>query len=275
MRFVDFLASTSFFTACCALGLCVATERLILPGIPPMLSGLHMVVFGSTLIVYSLSRLIPNPYGKPRLAKPHKGWHYFFLFSGLIILALGIPALPFMALVVCGISGALAFAYFLPALPFGNKRRLRDYGMVKITVLTAVWAVATAVLPMIYWGANIAEYPFEILLRYVFVFALCILFDIRDMQADINNNIATLPNKVGIAYAFNLVHMSLLFFFTLSVMQYVWHPSAGRLTAAALTAVITAAVALFVKRNPGHKAFVAMTDGMMLLYAILVSIFWV
>jgi len=171
---------------------------------------------------------------------------------------------------ICGLLGLFAFSYFLPSLPHPEKKRLRDFGVLKILVLTAVWTAATAVLPMVYLGVSVANYPFEILLRFVLVFALCILFDIRDMETDSRKNIDTLPNRIGAAEAYRLVHTSLLLFILLSVVQYVRYPEAGRLVAAALTAIVTAIVAGYVRRHPGHKAFVAMTDGMMLLYAILV-----
>ncbi len=242
---------------------------------PRLLSPLHLAIFGSTMVIYTLPKLVPAPYGKPRPSSPMKKWHYLFLALGTLIMLPGLLSLPLNVAIVAVASGIVALAYFLPAIPFVNRKRLRDYGITKITMLTAVWTIATAVLPLMYWKVQVIDYPFEILLRYVFVFALCILFDIRDMQVDISNNIATLPNKIGIAYAFTLVHVSLVLFFMLSAMQYLVHPTAGRLTAAALTATVTAGVAMFVKRNPGHKGFVMMTDGMMLLYAVLIALPWV
>lgn len=173
-------------------------------------------------------------------------------------------------LLLCGILGVFAFSYFLPSLP--RRRRLRDYGILKILVLTAVWTVATAVLPIVYTGVSITHYPFELLLRFVFVFALCVLFDIRDMELDSSRNIRTLPNRIGMKSAYNLVYISLVIFVALSVLQHMRYPHLGRLIAAVITAIVTALVTEYVRRHPGHKAFVAMTDGMMLFYSVLVLV---
>jgi 4-hydroxybenzoate polyprenyltransferase len=181
----------------------------------------------------------------------------------------GILMLGTRVIATCAILAMLAFTYFIPSLPF-RKKRLRDFGLLKIVVLTSVWTATTALLPMLYLNAPIAHYPFELLLRFVFVFALCILFDIRDMETDNSRNIATLPNRIGMNRAFIMVYIALAVFVVLSVFQYLRFHDGGRLLAAITTALTTAFVSDHVRRNPGHKNFVTMTDGMMLLYAILV-----
>jgi hypothetical protein len=126
-----------------------------------------------------------------------------FLFCvGVVITGLGV------IWAVCGNAhsqlyfGHIRVRLFLPLLPFKNKKRLRDFGYLKIIVLTGVWTTATSVLPMLYWQKNLAAYPLEILLRFVFVFALCVMFDLRDMRHDLENKIYTLPNKVGIVNSY-------------------------------------------------------------------------
>ena len=236
----------------------------------PLFDSLHMLVFGSTLVVYNLPRMLPRAYGSPRPRHPLRPWFFVFFACGIIIMAPAVIRLNKDILLAGGVLGVFAFSYFLPSLP--SRRRLRDYGIVKILVLTAVWTVATAVLPMMYIGTPVSGYPFELLLRFVFVFALCVLFDIRDMDLDSSRNIRTLPNRIGMQRAYRLVHISLIIFVALSVLQHLRHPHAGRLVAAIATAVVTALVAEYVRRHPGHKAFVAMTDGMMLFYAVLVLV---
>jgi len=236
----------------------------------PLTDNLHLLVFGSTLVVYNLPRMLPRAYGSPRPRHPLRPWFFVLFACGIAIMIPGVLQLHRNILLTGAVLGIFAFSYFLPSLP--GRRRLRDYGLVKILVLTAVWTVATAILPMMYTGAAVTNYPFELLLRFVFVFALCVLFDIRDMELDSSRNIRTLPNRIGVKSAYILVHVSLLLFVVLSVLQHFRHPHPGRLLAAIVTAIVTALVAEYVRRHPGHKAFVAMTDGMMLFYAILVIV---
>lgn len=265
LRLVDFIVDTSLFTAFCALGLCLATERLLPGGMLPLFNGMHRVVFGGTLVVYTLPRLL---YGDQAVVR--KILQLLFFAAGVVLTIEGATLLPWHTNALCMMLGALAFAYFLPTIPFGDRRRLREFGIVKILVLTFVWLGATALVPMSYLNISPVHYPAEIAIRFVFVFALCVLFDIRDVQIDQLSNIATIPHKTGIAVAYKLVYWSLGLFLLLSIWQFVLHPSYPRLVASVVTIGVTALVAVYVRRHPGHRLFVVMTDGMMLLYALLV-----
>jgi len=180
----------------------------------------------------------------------------------------GLYGLPWNFVMWCIILGVFAFSYFLPVLPFKNKKRIRDFGWLKIAVLAAVWTTATSVLPILYWRKQVTTFPFEIMLRLVFIFTLCVLFDIRDMQKDRESNIDTLPHKVGIMNSYRLVHLALLLFAALSIIQYARFPVAGRLAAAFITATATWVVAGYLRKNPSDRAYAALADGVMLVYAV-------
>ncbi|MBE2290492.1 MAG: UbiA family prenyltransferase [Chitinophagaceae bacterium] len=270
LRPAEVIVSTSIFTAFCALGLCIATERLFTSQSLPLFSNLHLAIFGATLTVYNLPRLLPRPYGQKRLTQPLRPLYFVLFFVGLALLLPAATNLNTNVMFTGTALAAFALAYYLPSLPLPQKKRLRDFGLVKIFVLTSVWTIATAVLPMLYLNEPIAHYPFEVLLRFVFVFALCILFDIRDIETDSTRNIRTLPLRIGVQNAYRLVYYSVLAFAILSTLQYFRVHDSGRLLAAFTTSAATLVVTDYTRRHPGHRAFVAMTDGMMLLYALLV-----
>ncbi len=247
----------------------MATELLVSGSLPPIVTALHATIFGSTLIVYNLPRLLPRPYGRPRGYQPYRKWYFILFFTGLITATPAFFMLPPAIMELCAVSGIFSFAYFLPALP-GNRKRLRDFGLLKIFVLTSVWVLATTIMPLVATGSHMMAHPYEITLRFVFIFALCVLFDIRDMDTDTGNNIATLPHHIGETRAYRLVDISLILFMALALIQYIRHPDLPeRLIAAIIATAATWAVARFVRRHPGHWSFVLMTDGMMLLYAVL------
>ena len=270
-RFIDFFLYTSLFTTCCATGLCMATEKLINGSTPRLISGLHILVFGSTLLVYNMPRIIRKPNGRPR-AIQFRRWHFFLFFTGTLMTGAGLAHMPLSIIYVSGMLGIFAFAYFLPMLPFENKRRLRDFGWLKIAVLAGVWTIATSVLPMLYWQKNIGQYPAEILLRLLFIFTLCIIFDIRDMQIDQKNNITTLPQKVGLENSYRLIDITLILFVVCCFMQYTRFHEGGRLLSSLVTAVVTRVVTGYLRRQPSDRAYLALADGVMLVYAILVVI---
>lgn len=273
-QLINWMLYTSFFAACCAVGLCMATERLLIGEVPPLLSSLHLLVYGSTLLVYNVHYLVKPSYpelsDKFAWSQHYKFWHYGGLLTGIACCAYGVLTLPLAIFYACVVLGLLSFAYSLPLLPFKDKKRLKDFGWVKILVLTSVWTIVTSILPMLYWDKPIQQYPFEILLRFVFMFTLCVAFDIRDMQTDKDANIYTLPNIIGLQNSYRLMDAALVLFALLSVVQYLRYPFAGRLIAELLSAVVTAAVIRYSKTHSSDKVYLGFVDGMMLLYALLV-----
>ena len=177
--------------------------------------------------------------------------------------------LPVRILFACIVLALFTFSYSLPLLPFTARKRIREYGWPKILVLASVWTSTTAVLPMIFWYKSPVAFPFELLLRFVFIFSLCILFDIRDVQTDTRNNIHTLPIKIGLANSYKTINAALLLFVLLSFFQYLRFPNTGRLVGAISTGILTYAVAQYLKKYPTDRAYMLLADGVMLVYAFI------
>jgi 4-hydroxybenzoate polyprenyltransferase len=210
------------------------------------------MIFGSTLLVYNLPRVVLKA-GIKNSWRPARPWGYFFCVAGSAVAAAGIYNIPVQARVYSSVLSVFAFSYFLPVLPFKNVKRLRDIGWLKISVLTAVWTMATSMLPIIYLRQSILSFPLEIFMRMAFIFSLCMLFDLRDLQKDAQNNITTLALKLGLRNSYHLIYFALLVFVFLGFVQYLRYPVPGRLAGTLFTATILA-------------------DGVMLVYACSVLI---
>jgi len=267
-RITDLVLYTSLFTACCALGLCMATEKLVTMSAPALFTHLHVLVFGSTLFVYNTPRVFRK--NAKKNGRPYFFWYLLFFAVGLVMAGYGLVWLSWQMLLGCIVLGTFTFAYSWPLLPFKNKKRLRDFGWLKIFVLASVWTVSTSVLPILIAGKNIIDYPFEIMVRFAFIFTLCVVFDIRDMQADLKNNIYTLPHKVGLRNSYRLIQLNLLLFAFLSIIQYLHYPLEKRLAGALATAIITWLVVLYLRKHPSERAYLGLADGVMLVYTVLV-----
>lgn len=250
----------------------MATERLVSDVPPTYFNPLLLLVFGSTLVVYNTPRLIPRPYGRPRASQRYRASYIAMLCIGAALAVGALLQLAWQLWLAAAGLGVVTFAYYLPLLPFKNKKRLRDIGWLKIAVLAGVWTTATAILPIIYLQKNVSGYPFEILLRFVFIFALCVVFDIRDMRTDLQNNIQTLPNKVGIRNSYRLINSSLVLFAVLSIIQYTRYPLQARVAGALLTALITWLVVHYIRRQPSDRAYLLLADGVMFFYALMVIV---
>ena len=268
-RLVDLILLTSVYTACCATGLCMATEMLVNGSPPQLINHLHLLVFGSTLVVYNLHHA-----AKKQLAGIYKGLprpvYVVFAFAGTVMAAYGLWFLSWKMLAGCFVLGILSFGYSFPIVPLLGGRKLREIGWLKITDLALVWTIVTSVLPVLYWDRSIKDFPFEILLRFAFIFTLCIIFDLRDVSIDKANRISTLPDRLGPRRSYRLIDISLTVFVLLSVVQYVRYGAADRLAGAIMTALITRTVAWYLSKERGMRLYIFLADGVMLLYALTV-----
>lgn len=272
---VDWILYTSMFAAMCAVALCMATEHLLLNAIPELFTSLHLLVFCSTLFVYNthylLKKSTPELSDRYGWSQQHKYWHYLFLAIGILGCVISVFLLPWELLVACGVLGVLSFSYSIPVLPINyEKRRLKDFGGVKLVVLTTVWTIVTAVLPILYHDHNIIEYPYEILMRFVFMVTLCVAFDIRDMQTDMDNGIATLPNMIGVKGSYKVMSIAMILFIAMSIGQFLRYPSARRLIAELVVALCTKLAVDYARKYPSDRAYLGLVDGMMLLYGLLI-----
>ncbi len=94
-------------------------------------------------------------------------------------------------------GGTIAVAYVLPLLSKG--RRLRDLGWIKIILIGWSWAWLTAFIPAFYFE----DVPLLIsimigLERMIFIIAITIPFEIRDLAIDKSVGLRTMPIKFGI-----------------------------------------------------------------------------
>lgn len=265
---------TSLFAACCATGMAMATERLIINDIPALFTPLHSFIFGSTLLVYNVHYLVkkspPGVSDRYGWTQHHRIWNYLIFVTGAVLCIGSVFFLSWKILLACVVLGILSFAYSLPLLPWVSKRRLKDFGWLKIFVLTSVWTIVTSILPILYWDRLMSDFPFEILIRFVFMFTLCVAFDIRDMQTDLDAGIHTLPNTIGVASSYRLMNVTIVLFAVLSIIQYTRYPSEVRLAGELITAAVTKVVIAYTRKYPSDKAYLGLVDGMMLLYALLV-----
>lgn len=271
---LHFVLFTSVFTALCAVFLCMATERLFMGYIPVFFSPLHLFIAGCTLMVYNVHYLIKKSSvdlsDQYAWVQKNKMFNYAFLILGIGLSLYYVFQLPNTVWQACIVLAAFSFAYSLPVLPFKNKHRLKDFGWLKIFLLTGIWTVVTAILPMLYWHQDMAAYPFEILMRFIFMFILCLAFDIRDMQVDIEAGIFTLPNKIGLTNTYSLITVLILLFIVFSLAQYFRFSLPDRLLINIVSALLTLWSVYYVRKHPSDKNYLLLIDGQMLLNALMI-----
>jgi len=92
---------------------------------------------------------------------------------------------------------------------------LREIPLLKIFLIAASWSSMTVLIPLLYLGYTIDYYLISHLLRiFLFIVAISIPFDIRDLYFD---NINTIPKYIGVFNA-KIFSFFCLFIFEMSLI---------------------------------------------------------
>jgi hypothetical protein len=95
----------------------------------------------------------------------------------------------------------LLISIFFPALgyviPVYKNKRLRDLPFLKVFLTSIFWTVLTVLLPHISLSnSSVNIYPL-LIDRFLFLLALALLFDIRDVEIEKKSGVKTFPNVFG------------------------------------------------------------------------------
>ncbi len=167
----------------------------------------------------------------------------------------------------------LSLGYVLPIL--GKGRRLRDLAYFKIFLIALVWAVITVLLPYLDRNKSFSNVSIWLLFieRVCFIFALCIPFDIRDIDWDAQTNVKTIPLSIGakkskILGIFALIIAISMVVFLKNATFYSDYLSLKLSIIYALTALIL----LKTHKNRPDFFFYGLVDGMIILQSLVILI---
>ncbi len=200
--------------------------------------------FKSHIIIYAILAVIGGAF-------------CFFQLSWTIWLAIIIPAI-------------ISLAYVLPIL--GQQRRLRDLDHIKIYLIAIVWAFITVVLVVLDEDKTL-DLPHFLMLaeRALFVFAITLPFDIRDLKVDAHAKVKTIPSIIGIpqtkALAYAILAVSLLLVFINFQIGF-YH--FNTLLALLISLLSTAILIQYADRVSHDYYFTGLMDGTMLAQFLLV-----
>jgi 4-hydroxybenzoate polyprenyltransferase len=167
------------------------------------------------------------------------------------------------------LAAILSMSYVLPI--FGGKR-LRDLPFVKIFTIAFVWAFVTVILPVREYGKIIDS---RILLMFLekalFIFAITIPFDIRDMDWDAKMNVKTIPLSMGIQKA---KYLGVLCLMSCMLIVCILHKQGNYAQISTFVLLFTYLISIFVviytKKDRSDYYFYGLTDGMLLLQGLLI-----
>lgn len=160
----------------------------------------------------------------------------------------------------------LSIVYFIPFV------KLRKHPLLKLFTLALVWTMVTATTPLLLANESIiASNLLHIAERFLFMVAICIPFDIRDLQIDKKENVQTLPHIIGEIKAKNMALICILFSGILLGLEYMSGVIPTKtLTALLLSTIISALLIVTTHSKRSEYFYVAGIDGTMLIQGFLI-----
>lgn len=231
---LDCLLFSNIFIALCAVSQGLVTYQLLDAKPEKHVLGL---LFCSTLALYNFSILLSKPARPERSPFRRVRWifsHYRLMITLTMISVFSIlPLIYFLntSSKILLISLALvSVAYSLPIFTIHDKHfGLRNIPGVKLFLIAAVWSLSCVLLPILELESSIeasVTMNDSILLiakRFLFIAAITVPFDIRDLFQDKTNELKTIPVILGerkallICQGLLVIYLVLLFLFTKSI----------------------------------------------------------
>lgn len=264
----------AIFISLCTVALCMQTSmELQLPfnSVP-----FYVLVFSATLGQYNIHYYIKKSARahSDRFAwsQAHRQVHVWLNVVGAIGVMYGLLHLQLKHYLVLGIIAAITVLYSFPFLPFTHKRRLKDYGLLKILTLSYVWVLITVWFPVVTKMKVTPDFMSVFLERFLLLFVLCLAFDIRDMEADRSEGIGTIPVACGSNRSYQIIWLGLV----LMVLTGLWRLDQThnflQFNAIVISAIATYFMVEHSRKHPSDMVYLLGIDGMMLLQAVLVAV---
>lgn len=282
MILIKALINTNIYISIAAVMLTIETQ--IQMGLKPQWHPYLFIIFFATLFEYNLHRLITVTINKKALNSDKHKWVIenlkgFYLM--VFISVLGFISVAFLAkrevLITLAPIAIITLFYSTPI--FKSKKnifRFRDIPYLKIFLIAFVWSSATILLPVIqsgntYYNTDIITMLVE---RFFFIFAITIPFDIRDIEADKQDGVKTIPLLLNKKKSLIISYLSLLIFFIISFFHYQLQNRWFIIEALGISALSTFIFLKTKKIRTAPNYYYGILDGTMLLQGLLVFGFY-
>ena len=279
--FFRFLIFKNVFIGFCALALFETTR--LLNGLPLEISPPAILVFCSTVLYYNFHDIsakldfsswqsLKNSMRLLRLSYAES----FLLFGCLLTAALLVFKLSFSLLLLFAIIALISISYSVPLIVWKGKRiRTREFFVFKLSAISVCWAIMAVLIPLaeadLLSETKIAVLQF--LFVSLFIFALCIPFEIRDIQLEKSRGLRTIPVVMGIKKAKQMGFIALLFgIFILIYFTTIGLISIFTLLAMLILSVLAMILVVYSREEPSDFYCKFYVDGMMILQFLLVFV---
>lgn len=282
----DFLLFSNVFMSLCAVAQGLVTFYLI--GSRPVMPVL-VLLFTSTLGIYNFCILIfkvENPEQSPYLRVRWFYAHYRLMVTFTIVSLLSLVPLFFLismeSRILLIFLSVLSFAYGIPMFTLGDRKfGLRNIPGLKQLLITLVWTLSTVLLPVLeaqhghFAAVSMRDLTILIAKRFLFIAALTVPFDIRDLFQDMQTGLKTVPVVWGEKKAYLFCQVLLAGYI---VLLFLFENSGGPravpdFCALTLTALLTGWLIFKSHREKNEYYYFFYLDGVLILQLVLLVAF--
>jgi len=245
--------------------------------------GLHpylFIIFFATFFDYNLHRLYTLHFASEAL----KGERHAWLLKNkmLFYLLMACASLGFLISIFYAktevLIALIPFAfitifYSIPFIRWNNKLiRLRDLPYLKIFFIAINWTMITVILPLVQYGPTIStiEIAGIVTARFFFILALCIPFDIRDIEIDKRAGLKTIPNNIGEENSYRLAYMSLLISALIGLIHYLNSATPYFALSIGISAIISAIAIYNANKRLNNLYLYGVIDGQIIVQSIFI-----
>ncbi|WP_257658825.1 UbiA family prenyltransferase [Parapedobacter lycopersici] len=278
---LDLMIFSNVLIACCAVAQGALTYRLL--AIP--VNNKVLTILGcATLALYNFSMILAKP-AHPE-ASPYRRVRWIFrherslwMWTGVALLIAAGLSFQFHSesLLLLLAVGAMGLAYNVPFLQDADGRRfgLRQIPGLKLFYIGLVWAMSCVLLPVAeahHNGWPMQWLPVMQLMCWVFLFivAITIPFDIRDIYQDRHYGLKTIPVLLGVRAAHALCGILLAIHTGWVLMS--GYTLEVRLALAGVSLLCAGAI-LLPKKEKGTYYYFFVLDGMLILQFLMIVLF--
>ncbi len=267
-RVFDFFIFTSLFIACCAVLMVYQTALLFHLQFP---LALYAFVFSGSVCSYNFHWYltppdIAAPTGKLRWNVSNRKLHLVLFMIGLLGAAIT-SILLIEHWLWLGMTAFFTFLYSAPLINYPLTIWLRKIAVGKTIFLAFAWTHVTTLLPLLIGVENFsAVHLVFVLNRLFFIYAICIVFDRRDVESDRKAGIKSLITYLNAKGVDRLFWASLLTVLITSALLINWFDLID-LIILIIPALIMGLLYEHSKKDTSDYLYYFLLDGLMALSA--------
>lgn len=271
-NFLDFIGYSNLFLAAAVFCSTLQGGFIFAHTKDPAI-GFSILNFVAAFFLYNLQRIYQSTYPTTdvRLLWYRKNKKWIFTFAILFLMVFIEPIwytfiLYKEGLIIYGACALFSILYFLPPV------NLRKMGYFKQFYIALIWVMVCVVIPFMFEEDSFVKARnfqkdeiLYIVSQFCFIAALCIPFDIRDIEKDRNEGTRSLPVILGIKKSKYIAIALMLIYFILSFFIETKNLTVVR----GLVLVIGVAVIWFSRPDKHRYYYTYLADGVIIIQTLL------